>query len=203
MKCNHIHGITKEAQKDIKDLGCHVCMRLAYTGQFDYDSACLPVRVEHIVEWKSIGALIAGILCGALVGIYVISRIQETLPEPVQILPELPTRAPTISPTPTPKQTGTTGIASYYSRAGCIGCSPSLTMANGQELDDNALTVAYNRAPLGTRIKVVNIANGQEVIARVTDTGGFEKIGRIIDLTIATRDAIGCSSLCKVEVIEL
>lgn len=41
---------------------------------------------------------------------------------------------------------------------------------------------------------------GKSVQARVTDRGGFEKLGRIIDLTIATRDAIGCGNLCKVRV---
>jgi len=204
MKCNHIRGITREAEKDIKDLKCPICMRLAYTGQFNHNCSCSPVHIKRIIDWKAIGALVAGILCGALVGLYILNQLQKPLPEsPMPIIPVAPTQAPTKTPTPTIKETTYRGIASYYSREGCIGCSPSLTMANGQELDDSALTVAYNRAPLGTQIKVINITNGQEVIARVTDTGGFEKIGRIIDLTIATRDAIKCSALCKVEVIEL
>jgi len=93
-----------------------------------------------------------------------------------------------------------TGIASYYSRAGCVGCSKTLTMANGQALDDSGLTVAFNRAKLNTFVTVTNLKTGQSVRAKVSDTGGFERHGRIIDLTMATRDAIGCGHLCKVRV---
>ena len=92
------------------------------------------------------------------------------------------------------------GIASYYSRAGCVGCSKTLTMANGQVLDDSRLTVAFNRAKLNTFVTVTNSKIGQSVRAKVTDRGGFERLGRIIDLTVATRDAIGCGHLCKVRV---
>lgn len=94
-----------------------------------------------------------------------------------------------------------TGLASYYSREGCVGCSPNMTMANGQPLDDTALTVAYNDAPLGSILTITNRDTGLSVKATVTDTGGFKKYGKIIDLTIATRDAIGCGSTCRVEVI--
>ena len=34
------------------------------------------------------------------------------------------------------------GNASYYSVAGCLGCSPTLTMANGERLNDKKLTLA-------------------------------------------------------------
>ena len=95
------------------------------------------------------------------------------------------------------------GEASYYSRAGCVGCSPTLTMANGEPLNDNAFTVAFNDLPLGSYVRVRNLANDQFVMAQVTDTGGFNELGRIIDLTIAVRDAIGCGDLCEVEVTEL
>lgn len=109
-----------------------------------------------------------------------------------------------VTPTPTPTVNVTTvthtGIASYYSRSGCLGCSPTMTMANGEPLDDNRLTVAYNRAPLNHFVIVTNTTNGKSVRAKISDTGGFERHGRIIDLTIATRDAIGCSNLCQVEV---
>lgn len=92
------------------------------------------------------------------------------------------------------------GLASYYSREGCIGCSPNMIMANGQPLDDNALTVAYNDAPLGTKLSITNEDTGESVVATVTDTGGFKRHGKIIDLTIATRDAISCASTCRVRV---
>lgn len=93
-----------------------------------------------------------------------------------------------------------TGTASYYSREGCVGCSADLRMANGRPLDDTALTVAFNRLPLGSHVVVRNPKSGLSVRAEVTDTGGFERLGRIIDLTVAVRDAIKCSNLCYVEV---
>lgn len=89
------------------------------------------------------------------------------------------------------------GEASYYSRAGCLGCSPNLTMANGQPLDDNALTMAIGadmKHLVGRTAKVTNLVTNQSTHVLITDTGGFyaEKYGsRVADLTIATKQAIG------------
>lgn len=89
------------------------------------------------------------------------------------------------------------GEASYYSRIGCLGCSPGLTMANGQPLDDNALTMAIGadkKHLVGHTAKVTNMTTGQSVNVRITDTGGFHraKYGhRVADLTVATKQAIG------------
>lgn len=93
-----------------------------------------------------------------------------------------------------------TGTASYYSREGCVGCSADLRMANGRPLDDKALTVAFNRLPMGSYVTVTNPKTGLSVRAEVTDTGGFERHGRIIDLTVAVRDAVKCTNLCYVEI---
>ena len=95
------------------------------------------------------------------------------------------------------------GTASWYSREGCIGCSANLHMANGKPLDDNALTVAFNRLPLGRRVRVTNAESRMTVVATITDTGGFERHNRIIDVTPAVRDAINCGGLCEVEVVEI
>lgn len=89
------------------------------------------------------------------------------------------------------------GIASYYSKAGCLGCNPLFVMANGQVLDDNALTMAIGadrKHLVGYNARVTNLANGKSVIVRITDTGGFykDKYGnRVADLTIGTKEAIG------------
>ena len=96
-----------------------------------------------------------------------------------------------------------TGTASWYSRDGCIGCSANLHMANGQPLDDNALTVAFNRLPLGRKVRVTNSDSMMTVIAVITDTGGFERHGRIIDITPKVRDLINCGGLCEVVVTEI
>lgn len=118
-----------------------------------------------------------------------------------------PTPQPTPDPTATPSATVTPqkpvsvrGVASYYSREGCLGCSATLTMANGDPLDDGALTVAYNRAKLNSYVTITNLKTKLSVQAKVTDRGGFERHGKIVDLTIATRDALGCGSVCDVEI---
>lgn len=98
------------------------------------------------------------------------------------------------------------GQASYYSRAGCLGCSETLTMANGQSLDDSALTIALSTKMvrqyqlLNETVEVQNMVSGEKVRAKVTDTGGFDRYGRIADLTIATRDALNCPNLCQVRI---
>jgi len=97
----------------------------------------------------------------------------------------------------------TQGKASYYSTTGCLGCSKNLTMANGETLDDTKLTVAYNRAPLNSYVKIKNLDNQKEVTAKVTDTGGFEKYGKIIDLGLAVKNILACGSTCNVQVTEL
>jgi rare lipoprotein A (peptidoglycan hydrolase) len=99
-----------------------------------------------------------------------------------------------------------TGEASYYSRAGCLGCSPTLTMANGQPLNDNALTMAIganHRNLLGRRAIVTNLATGRSVTVTITDTGGFYQArygNRVADLTVASKNAIGMGGLGQVRV---
>ncbi len=89
------------------------------------------------------------------------------------------------------------GTASYYSKAGCLGCNPLFVMANGQVLDDNALTMAIGadkKHLVGYHARVTNLANGKSAIVRITDTGGFYKAkygNRVADLTIGTKEAIG------------
>ena len=89
------------------------------------------------------------------------------------------------------------GQASYYSRAGCLGCDANVIMANGQPLNDNALTMAIGanlKHLVGHNARVTSLATGRAVMVRITDTGGFyqAKYGyRVADLTIATKAAIG------------
>jgi rare lipoprotein A len=89
------------------------------------------------------------------------------------------------------------GEASYYSWAGCLGCNPLRIMANGQPLNDNALTMAIGadkKHLVGHQARVTNLVTGQSVMVKITDTGGFyqAKYGhRVADLTIASKQAIG------------
>lgn len=94
-----------------------------------------------------------------------------------------------------------TGIASYYSVAGCVGCREDLLMANGKKFDENAMTLAMNDIPLATRVTVTNTLTGESMNAEVTDTGGFNELGRIADLSKGLKEAINCTDLCEVKIV--
>lgn len=104
-----------------------------------------------------------------------------------------------VKPTVVP-QRPIVGNASYYSIDGCVGCNINRTMANGERLDDSKLTIAYNHAPFNTKVKITNTKTGNYVWATITDRGGFEPLGKIADLSVATRDALGCGSLCPIKI---
>lgn len=142
-------------------------------------------------------ATIAGVVAGMIAGLFIpvpapdfISPIPET---PVVIAPTYTvTPTPTASPTPTPEveiieENNETwiGKVSHYSRAGCLGCRADLLMRNGEPLDDSRPTIAFNWLPMDTKVKITNLDNGKSIEAIVTDTGGFNRLGRIADLTPA------------------
>lgn len=100
------------------------------------------------------------------------------------------------------------GYASYYSRVGCLGCSESLIMANGMPLDDTKLTVALPRRVvdkyglMNKYVGIINLKTFDSVIVQVTDTGGFEKYNRVADLSVATKEALNCQSICKIYIVK-
>ena len=62
--------------------------------------------------------------------------------------------------------------------------------ADGSIFDQNALTVAHRTLPMGTIVRVTNVATGDSVVAKVTDRGPFIH-GRTLDLSLAAAKAIG------------
>jgi rare lipoprotein A len=54
--------------------------------------------------------------------------------------------------------------------------------ASGEIFDMRKLTAAHPSLPLGTRLRVTNLANGRAVDVRVNDRGPFIR-GRIIDVS--------------------
>ncbi len=56
--------------------------------------------------------------------------------------------------------------------------------ADGSIYDQNAMTAAHRTLPMGSMVRVTNLANGQSVLVRITDRGPFID-GRIIDLSLA------------------
>ncbi len=77
------------------------------------------------------------------------------------------------------------GLASWYGPpyAGRKG-------ADGTVYDQNAMTAAHLTLPLGTVVRVTNLATNQSAVVRITDRGPFVR-GRIIDLSLAAARSIG------------
>jgi hypothetical protein len=89
------------------------------------------------------------------------------------------------------------GLASHY--GGGDPFTASLT-ASGQTLDDRAFTAAHRTLPLGTWVRVENLANRASVVVRINDRGPFFR-DRIIDLSQAAARALGMDGpgLARVE----
>ena len=77
--------------------------------------------------------------------------------------------------------------ASWYSRKECISTkNPNALMANGEPLDDGALTCASWDYSFGTKLRVRRPDNGHSVVVTVTDRGPAKRLykdGRTLDLS--------------------
>lgn len=62
--------------------------------------------------------------------------------------------------------------------------------ADGDPLDDDAMTAANRTLPLGSLVVVTNLKTGQSGAMHITDRGPFIE-GRIVDLSIASAKAVG------------
>jgi hypothetical protein len=160
---------------------------------------------EYLLMWT----FFAGYVFAAVSFLFLLVYLNHREPAISPIWEDLsPTPTATISATIREKTTYLqwTGKASYYSREGCLGCSKTLTMANGETLDDGRLTLAMTPEDvrkyklLNTSVTVQNVKTKAQVVAKVTDTGGFSRYRRIADLSVATKQAIGCADLCDVEI---
>jgi rare lipoprotein A len=81
----------------------------------------------------------------------------------------------------------TEGYACMYSKSLCGGPT-----ADGKRLDCEALTAAHLKYPLGTKLRVTDIKNGNSVIVTINDRGPYTK-KFLIDLSPAAAKAIGLS----------
>ena len=77
------------------------------------------------------------------------------------------------------------GKASYYSKR-----ATGSNTASGERLHHDSLTCAHRTHPFGTLLKVRNLANGKEVVVKVTDRGPYGR-GRIIDLSYGAARELG------------
>jgi rare lipoprotein A len=68
-----------------------------------------------------------------------------------------------------------TGLASYYGEK-----YHGRRTASGEIFDMYKLSAAHRSLPLGTRVRVRNLANGRTLVLRINDRGPFVR-GRILD----------------------
>lgn len=81
--------------------------------------------------------------------------------------------------------TGQYGVASWYGPQfqGCL-------TASGVPFNENALTCAHRKLPLGTKIKVTNLLNHRTLILKVNDRGPVPR-GRILDVSREAAKRLG------------
>ena len=78
-----------------------------------------------------------------------------------------------------------TGVCSYYARL-----HNGHITAGGEKFDSNAMTAAHRQLPMGTELKVTNLANGKSGVAKVNDRGPFVK-GRSLSVTRRAAEELG------------
>jgi rare lipoprotein A len=79
-----------------------------------------------------------------------------------------------------------TGKASWYN----VRTNRGYSTASGERLDERGATAAHKTLPMGTKVRVTNLVNGNSEVVRINDRGPFIK-GRIIDVTIGTAEKLG------------
>jgi rare lipoprotein A len=91
------------------------------------------------------------------------------------------------------------GVASWYGKS-----FHGRHTANGELFDMEALTAAHRTLPLGTVVRVVNLANGRYLYVRITDRGPYVN-SRILDLSRGAAARLGMMeeglSIVRVQVV--
>jgi rare lipoprotein A len=77
------------------------------------------------------------------------------------------------------------GLASWYG-PGFHG----RRTASGDRFDQNDLTAAHRKLPLGSEVRVTNLENGRSIVVEINDRGPYVA-GRVIDLSKAAARRLG------------
>ena len=92
------------------------------------------------------------------------------------------------------------GLASWYMPAG-----DSALTANGEVYDANLLTARHKTLPLPSLVKITNLENGKEIVARVNDRGPMVN-NRLMDVSQEAARQLGMPSsgtvLVQVELLD-
>ncbi len=109
---------------------------------------------------------------------------------PNETMPLRTAPIPAFKPKP-PKRVATAadyrevGVASWYGRP-----FHGRRTASGRIYDMHAMTAAHRTLPLGTRLRVTNLANRRSTVVVVNDRGPYVK-GRIIDVSMRVAAVLG------------
>ncbi len=77
------------------------------------------------------------------------------------------------------------GVASYYADK-----FNGRRTASGETFSNRAMTAAHRSLPFGSKVRVMNPANGRSVVVRINDRGPFHG-GRVIDLSRSAATSLG------------
>lgn len=84
-----------------------------------------------------------------------------------------------------PAHADTIGRASFY------GFESGKVTANGDRFNPHGMTAAHWTLPLGTRVRVTDVATGRAVVVRINDRGPHPRLHRLIDLSLGAARALG------------
>ncbi|HEX8960983.1 MAG TPA: septal ring lytic transglycosylase RlpA family protein [Geobacteraceae bacterium] len=121
-----------------------------------------------------------------------------TLPLQAEQTQETEGSAQSVAP-PTTEQHGVEGVASYYAKR-----YNGRRTHSGARYNPKKMTAAHPTLPLGTRVRVVNLANKREVIVTVNDRCRHRK-HPFIDLSRAAAGKLGFlgRGIARVRIIPL
>jgi rare lipoprotein A (peptidoglycan hydrolase) len=72
--------------------------------------------------------------------------------------------------------------------------------ASGERFNAFAMTAAHRTRPMGSYVRVTNLANGRFVRVRINDRGPARRTGKIIDLSYGASRVIGMGGTARVSV---
>ena len=75
--------------------------------------------------------------------------------------------------------------------------------ASGERFNAAGMTAAHRTRPMGSYVRVTNLANGRSVRVRINDRGPARRTGKIIDPSYGASRVIGMGGTAKVSVQEL
>lgn len=84
-----------------------------------------------------------------------------------------------------PADVGASSICSFYGRK-----YDGRVTASGKRFSNNSMTAAHRTFPMGTKLKLTNLANNKSVVVTVNDRGPFVK-GRDISVTRRAAQELG------------